>query len=66
LVVAGEAGGAEGKDSEFCGIENTISSDELLENEAGVHEVGKKEGHKRDRQNNLGCFCGGPKVGTGK
>nr|CAD2185932.1 unnamed protein product [Meloidogyne enterolobii] len=26
------------KDEEFCGIENTISSDELLDSEAGIHE----------------------------
>jgi hypothetical protein len=38
LVVNGEAGSGGGND-EFCGIENTISSEELLENEAGVHEV---------------------------
>ena len=27
------------KEEEFCGIENTITSDELLDNEAGIHEV---------------------------
>nr|CAD2134977.1 unnamed protein product [Meloidogyne enterolobii] len=26
------------KEEEFCGIENTISSDELLDSEAGIHE----------------------------
>ena len=57
-MVAGEAGNS--GDNEFCGIENTISSEELLENEAGVHEdvfvVGQKLAQESDLVVELGVF----------
>lgn len=48
------------KDEEFCGIENTISSDELLDNEAGIHEdvfvVGQRMSQESDLIVELAIF----------
>lgn len=56
LVNGSAASGA----NEFCGIENTISSEELLENEAGVHEdvfvVGQKLAQESDLVVELAVF----------
>ncbi|KAI3413714.1 hypothetical protein GPALN_011197 [Globodera pallida] len=38
---------------DFCGIENTISSEELVENEAGVHEDAFVAGQKLMREGDL-------------